>query len=216
MSDWMAALDRLKQGMQNPEGQTMREMRWSDYTVGQETPEAFWSRGKQRDVEAVPFGSLADPVSQLAFLLAPQILPALKGLRASGAMPTGSVLGNQRGAVGGGGFDELKRLTEARGGKGPGGATPRPRDLFAPATREPYGDVQALRSLYGRYVQDDLARYSHVHGGVNDALKYMQQRLPTMSEAELHQVGDLLHEHGSDWQLIVQQMQTTRAAAPGP
>jgi len=97
----MAALDRLKQGMQNPEGQTMREMRWSDYPVGQETPEAFWSRGKQRDVEAVPFGSLADPVSQLALLLAPEILPALKGLRASGPMPRGSVLGNQRGAVGG-------------------------------------------------------------------------------------------------------------------
>ena len=100
-TDWMAAFDRLKQGMLNPEGQTIREMRWSDYPSGQETPEAFWSRGKYKDVEAVPFGSLADPVSQLAFLLAPEILPALKGLRASGPMPRGSVLGNQRGVVGG-------------------------------------------------------------------------------------------------------------------
>jgi hypothetical protein len=48
----------------------------------------------------VPFGSMADPVSQLAFLLAPQLLPALKGLRASGEMPRGSVLANQRGSTG--------------------------------------------------------------------------------------------------------------------
>lgn len=88
-------LDRLSQGpgalpQRSPSGEplvpeTIRGTRKGDY--GWDTPETFWSRKPERSIEAVPFGDMADPVSQLALMLAPQLLPALKGLRAPRPAP---------------------------------------------------------------------------------------------------------------------------------
>src|SRR6266511_38835 len=92
MADWMAALDRLQKGMQDPGGQTLRsaptrlEQFGSDF-LGQlrrnfpGVGDLFEPPGNrphpQEGVEALHFGSVGDPVSQLAFMLAPQLLSRL-------------------------------------------------------------------------------------------------------------------------------------------
>ena len=97
--DWLQALQRLQQGRVGDSSQDkLYSMQGSDYPQG--SSESFWQGPGYRDVEALPLGSLADPVSQLAFMFGPGILRALQGLGSQASPRLGSILANERGSSG--------------------------------------------------------------------------------------------------------------------
>ncbi len=103
-------------------------MRWLSQQAVQEVNYHGDPQGKRpswiqdQTIEPIPFGSLADPVSQVAFLLSSPLLHTgkslLQHLTEPGMGMPSSFLGNQRGSTGGGGesLEELKQMFLKRGG----------------------------------------------------------------------------------------------------
>lgn len=134
-SDWMSAYDRLRQqGMAQPEGTQLRaggmpDWWWQEQQYRERRTPGFIQQ--PQDAAAIPFGDVADPVSQLAFLLSPHLLAGMKAVGAQAAQP-----GYSRSI---GGF----RLGE-RGNLGPPPVGPRGELLPESVVRGEQGELQRL------------------------------------------------------------------------
>lgn len=108
--DWLSAQHRLGQGrVSDPSQDAIGPAHVPDWWWEQQRARQAQTPGlipQPQDVEALPLGSLGDPVSQLAFLAAPGLLRGAKGVVDAAATPgpsslmRGGMLGSQRGNLG--------------------------------------------------------------------------------------------------------------------
>jgi len=138
-------------GMADPSGQTIRAPRWYEHPALAQIPNISWlgpllsgspvQLPPQEGVHAVE--GMADPVSQLAFLMAPGLLRGSKAALEAGATP-GPRLG--------------PRLASERGNLGPPPLGPRGEPLPESVVRDAQGQLQRLHHGTPKQYSDFVMR----------------------------------------------------------